>query len=119
MSELIMAGRLLDVQDETDLENDCPLLGLDSVPLQPVAETLASSQVLNLLDMKASDVEAMLGAARRKLKRLTKNGQLAPLNGDEAMAIHIYTQESNVYKCLNQVCAHLDVATFARRAVCS
>ena len=98
-----MAGRLLDVQDEKDLENDCPLLGLDSVPLQPVADTLASSQVLILLDMKAAEVEAMLGAARRKLKRLNKHGLLAPLNGEEAMAIHIYTQESNIYRILNQV----------------
>jgi hypothetical protein len=43
-----------------------------------------------------------LDAAARAAKRLENKGELAPLLRDEALAVHVYTQDSLFYKELNK-----------------
>ena len=98
-----MAHRLTDCDEEKDLENDFPLTGLEKIPLQPFEETLSSPVLLTLLVLSSSELRALMSACGRKAKKLKKKQQLAPLNPDEAMAVNLYTQESNVYKKLNEL----------------
>ena len=85
-----------------DLDNDCPLIGLADVPLQTLEETL-NSPVLALLEIKANDFKVILASAKRKIKKLKKAKQLSPLSEEEAKAINLYTQETNLYRKLNEL----------------
>ena len=98
----IMSSRLIAGNEEVDLDNDSPLIGLADVPLQTLEETL-NSPVLALLEIKANDFKVILASAKRKIKKLKKAKQLSPLSEEEAKAINLYTQETNLYRKLNEL----------------
>ena len=95
-------SRLIAADDEKDLDNDSPILGLDLIPLLSLEETLTQAAV-TLVELSASDVKTMMASAKRKVKKLKKTNQLRPLSEEEAKALNFYTQDSNMYKKLNEL----------------
>ena len=95
------ALRFVDVDPDEDLENESPVYGVQDAEDMPLEEacTVAKAACGQLATW---NLELALAAAARAVKRLEKNGELAPLLRDEARAVHVYTQESLFYKELNK-----------------
>ena len=99
-----MSSRIYSTADEEkDLENDSVLIGLINILLQCLADCLSSPALHALLEMDSSEVKACISAAKKKVRRLKQKNELPPLSEDEAMAIHVYTQDCNVHKKLNEL----------------
>jgi hypothetical protein len=95
------AIRFVDVDPDEDLENESPVYGVQDAEDMPLEEacTVAKAACGQLATW---NLELALAAAARAVKRLEKNGELAPLLRDEARAVHVYTQDSLFYKELNK-----------------
>eukprot|EP00667_Euglena_gracilis_P002540 EG_transcript_2542 len=94
------ASRFVTVDEEVDLENDVPLLGVNE------AEDLTLEKAL-LLGREASGLtgdglKTCLNSARSKARKVLKKGP-DHLNEDEIGAIFLYTLESPLYKNLNKL----------------
>ena len=92
--------RFVDVDPDEDLENESPLYGVQDAEDMPLEEACKVARAA-CGQLATWDLELALAAAARAVKRLEKNGELAPLLRDEARAVHVYTQESSFYKELN------------------
>ena len=94
------AIRFVDVDPDEDLENESPVYGVQDAEDMPLEEacTVAKAACGQLATW---NLELALAAAARAVKRLEKNGELAPLLRDEARAVHVYTQDSLFYKEIN------------------
>ena len=93
--------RFVDVDPEEDLANESPVHGVQFAEDMPLEEACMVAKTA-CGQLATWDLEVALGAAARAVKRLEKNGELAPLLRDEARAVHVYTQESLFYKELNK-----------------
>ena len=92
--------RFLDVEPDEDLENGSPLHGLQDAENMPLEDACKVAKAA-CGQLATWNLELALAAAARAVKRLEKNGELAPLLRDEARAVHVYTQDSLFYKEIN------------------
>lgn len=93
-----MSNRLLDAGLETDLFNECPLLGLKKAADVSIEEALMLAGSVSGFD--EDDRGACLEAAKRKAKRVLAD-KSEVLTFDEICAINLYTLESPLYGTLN------------------
>ena len=97
--ELSFAERVCGSDVDEGLSNLNPIHGLADAPDLSLADACESAKLS--AQLKTWDSAIALYAAGKMAKKLAKAGKLEPLSREEAMALHIYTQESRFYKVLN------------------
>eukprot|EP00808_Paulinella_micropora_P013926 g14856.t1 len=90
--------RLTDVNLESDLENECPLAGVDKVATLPIEQAVEQACACLQLDYKKM---AVYVSQAKKAARCLKKNAADKLTGDEIAAINLYTHETDLYKQLN------------------
>eukprot|EP00808_Paulinella_micropora_P031746 g37278.t1 len=90
---------LTDVNLESDLENECPLAGVNKVATLPIEQ--AVEQACACLQLDSTDMAVYVSQAKKKAARCLKKNAADKLTGDEIAAINLYTHETDLYKQLN------------------
>eukprot|EP00808_Paulinella_micropora_P026653 g28946.t1 len=91
--------RLTDVNLESDLENECPLAGVNKVATLPIEQ--AVEQACECLKIDYKKMAVYVSQAKKKAARCLKKNAADKLTGDEIAAINLYTHETDLYKQLN------------------
>eukprot|EP00667_Euglena_gracilis_P014326 EG_transcript_14828 len=94
------ASRLVTASDEeVDLENDIPLVGVNKAPDLPLAEAVRHGMEVHGMD--EGEIQNCLKCAQKKAAKLLKDHESERLTRDEIGAVYMYTLESPLYKNLN------------------
>ena len=96
------AARYLDVDPDEDLENDSPIHGVHEAE-DLTAELACAKAKAACPALTTWDLNLALAAAGRAVCRPEKEGELGPLTREEALSVHIYTQDSSFYKEVNRL----------------
>lgn len=94
-----LAARVCGIDVDEGLSNLNPIHGLADAPDLSLADACEAAKCH--VGLKDWDSAIAIYAASKKAKKLAKAGELDPLSKEEAMALHIYTQESKFYKVCN------------------
>eukprot|EP00808_Paulinella_micropora_P014580 g50715.t1 len=86
--------RFTDVKLESDLENECPLAGVNKVTTLPIEE--AVEQACAGLQLDSTEMAVYVSQANKKAARCLKKSAADTMTGDEIAAINLYTHETDL-----------------------